>query len=219
MQRGMNDRHAVAQGHQDIGGLDVTVNDAFLMGVLDGVADLHEKIQAGLGGQVVLVAVVGDFEAANQFHDEIRTAIIRRPGVEHFGDVGMVHQGESLALGLEARNDALGTHPQLDDFEGDAAADRLLLLCHVNRPTAAFADLLEQLVTPDAVARAFGDGGNLDGGLVFAVGQKTARRFLGLQEFLDIRPQGRVASTRLVQVGLASCPGRDLRRYVENRPQ
>ena len=43
-------RHAVVQGDQDVGGLDVAVDDALLMRVLDGLADLDEQPQALLGG-------------------------------------------------------------------------------------------------------------------------------------------------------------------------
>jgi phage tail sheath gpL-like len=39
--------------------------------------------------------------------------------------------------------------PELDDLEGDAAADRLLLLGHVDDAAAALADLLQQLVAAD----------------------------------------------------------------------
>ena len=40
------------------------------MGVLDGVADRGEEVQPFAGGQIVLVAVVGDGDAADQLHDE-----------------------------------------------------------------------------------------------------------------------------------------------------
>ena len=40
-------------------------------------------------------------------------------------------------------------------FEGDPAADRLLLLGHIDHTAAAFADLLKQFVAPDAVTGLF----------------------------------------------------------------
>ena len=69
----------------------------------------------------------------------------------------MVHHGQGLALGLEAGDDLPGVHAQLDDLEGDTAADRFLLLGHVNHAHAAFADFLEQLVAADHRAGAFGE--------------------------------------------------------------
>ena len=58
----------------------------------------------------------------------------------------MVHQGQGLPLGLEAGDDLLGVHARLDDLQRDLAADRLLLLGHIDDAKAAFADLLAELV-------------------------------------------------------------------------
>ncbi len=74
------------------------------------------------------------------------------PRVEHLGDVGMIHQRQRLPLGLEPGHDLLGVHAQLDDLERHPAADRLLLLGHIDHPAAAFADLLEELVAANPVA-------------------------------------------------------------------
>ena len=38
-------RHAVVERDQDVGGLDVAMNDALLMRVLNGVADLDEQLE------------------------------------------------------------------------------------------------------------------------------------------------------------------------------
>ena len=68
----------------------------------------------------------------------------------------MVHHRQRLPLGLEPGDDLLGVHAQLDDLERHAPTDRFLLLGHVDHATAAFADLLEQFVTADLVARLLG---------------------------------------------------------------
>jgi len=67
----------------------------------------------------------------------------------------MVHQRQRLAFGFEAGDDLFGVHAQLDDLEGDAAADRLLLLGHIDDTAAAFADLLKEFVAADTVAGLF----------------------------------------------------------------
>ena len=65
----------------------------------------------------------------------------------------MVHQRQRLTLGFEAGHHLAGVHAQLDDFQSDAAANGLLLLGQVNDPRAAFANLLKQLVTANAITR------------------------------------------------------------------
>ena len=108
-----------------------------------------------LGGEVVLVAVVGDLDAPHQFHDEVGPARFGGAGVEHLGDVGMVHQGQRLPLGLEAGDDLLGVHAQLDDLERHPAADRFLLLGHIDHAAAAFADLLAAACSGQCGRRVF----------------------------------------------------------------
>jgi hypothetical protein len=58
----------------------------------------------------------------------------------------MIHHGQRLPLGLEARDDLLGVHAQLDDLERHAPAHRLGLLGHIDHAATAFADFLQQLV-------------------------------------------------------------------------
>jgi len=43
--------------------LDVAMNDALLVRVLDGLANLDEQIEPFLGGEIGLVAVIGDANA------------------------------------------------------------------------------------------------------------------------------------------------------------
>ena len=51
---------------------------------------------------------------------------VGRAGVEHLGDVRMVHHRQRLPLGLEAGDDLPRVHARLDDLQRDPAADRLL---------------------------------------------------------------------------------------------
>jgi hypothetical protein len=132
-----------------IGRFDIPVDDPFLVGVLNGLADGNEQLEALFGGKLVLVAILGDRHALNQFHDKIGPAAIGGAAIEHLGDVGVVHQSQGLALGLEAGDDVAGVHAQLDDLKGDLAADRFLLLSHIHHAHAALANLLQQLVAAD----------------------------------------------------------------------
>ena len=110
-------RPTVVLGDQHIRRLDIAVDDALLMSVLDGMADRQEQFQSFAGIQAIFVAVAGDRLALDQFHDEVRPAaekgdrnlLPERPfecfaqkvpvpffstdcsRVQHPGDVGMIH--------------------------------------------------------------------------------------------------------------------------------
>jgi hypothetical protein len=120
--------------------------------VLDSPADLHEKFQPFSGREIIFVAKAGDFYTANQLHDEEWPTGIGRASIQHLGNIGVVHQRQGLALGLEAANDLFGIHAQLDDLERDAATDRFFLVRHVHDTATAFANLLQEFVAADVIA-------------------------------------------------------------------
>jgi phosphoserine / homoserine phosphotransferase len=66
---------------------------------------------------------VGDGGTGGQFHDEVGPLGVGGAGVEDLRDVGMIHQRQGLAFGLEPGDDLPGVHAQLDDLRGDFAAD------------------------------------------------------------------------------------------------
>ena len=112
--------------------------------------------------QAMLIAVARDGHALDQLHHEVRPPAIGGPGVEDLGDIGVVHQGQGLALGLEPGDDLLAIHAGLDDLQGHPAADGMLLLGHEDGAHAPFADLLEQLVRTDDRARTLERSGRLE---------------------------------------------------------
>jgi hypothetical protein len=174
-----------------------------------------------------LVAVFGDANAADQFHDEERPAGVSGAGVVNASDVRMVHHGEGLALGFEASDDGLCVHAQPDDFEGDTAAHGFLLFGHVNNTAAAFADLLQEFVPSNAIAGLFGEVWNEFGPAGanhwFSARDSADSRsfkeagqlFLFGEERLDPCAQGVVAGTDVRDEG-AAFGGRFVERGEEN---
>jgi hypothetical protein len=139
---------------QDVGRLEVAVDDGLLVGVLHGATDLGEQLETFGGADAAVVAVLGDGLALDQLHHEIGLPRVGRPAVEHLGDVWVVHQGERLPLGLEARNRRRAAHPRLDDLDGHAAGDGVVLVGEVDDAHAALADLTEEPIpAPDRIAR------------------------------------------------------------------
>ncbi len=154
----LGQRRRVVMGDQHVGWLEVAVNDPFLVSVLNSLADLNEQVQAFADGQLVLVAIVGDRDAANQLHHEIGTPRSGGAGVEDTGNMRMVHEGQGLALGLEAGNHLFAIHAGLDDLQRQPPADGLSLLGQEHQPHAALADLLEQLIGTNLRARPLNEG-------------------------------------------------------------
>jgi hypothetical protein len=99
---------------------------------------------------LVLIAIVGDFDAPHELHHKEWSTSFGGSGIQHLGNVWMIHQRQRLTLGVEAGYDLLGVHAQLDHFQGDFAADGLFLFRHVNHTATTFANLLEQLVSANA---------------------------------------------------------------------
>ena len=68
----------------------------------------------------MIVAVRGDGESGHVLHDEKRAPFRRGPGVENFGDVGMLHERQGLTLGLESRHNGAGVHAHFNQLECDS---------------------------------------------------------------------------------------------------
>src|SRR5258706_11916135 len=107
----------------------------------------------------MLIAVFGDFDTPNQFHDKIRPAGFRRSGIEYFGDVTVVHQGQRLSFSLKTGNDAFSVHARFNNLQGDPTTDRLFLFGHENYAATTFPNLLQQLIPIHPVTRLFPSSG------------------------------------------------------------
>jgi hypothetical protein len=143
-------RLALLDRDQHVRRLDVAMEDALLVGVLDGVADRQEQPEALGDGGLPLVAVLRQRHALDQLHREVGHARLGGARVEHGGDVRVAHQGQCLALRLEALQELLGVEAHPDHLQGHPAPDRLGLLGDPDGAHAALAQLLAQPVRSDA---------------------------------------------------------------------
>jgi len=67
-----------------------------------------------------------------KLHNEEGAACVGGAGIEDAGDVGMVHNRQRLAFGLETGDDLSRVHARLDDLQSHLASDWILLLGHVD---------------------------------------------------------------------------------------
>ena len=131
----------VPRGHEDICRFKVSVDDPLLVGVLDAVTCLNEKMEAFTNTQAMPRGKRRDRLAGDQFHDEERAAGAGLSGIEDLGDIRMIHQGQRLAFGLKAVDDPFGIHPRLENLYRNAAFDGPVLVGEVNGSEAPFAQL------------------------------------------------------------------------------
>ena len=84
--------HTVLHGNQDIRRFEVAMDDALLMRVLHGLADLDKQLQPIRRRELMLIAVSRDRLTANQFHNKVGPSTFGGAAVVHFGNAGMIHQ-------------------------------------------------------------------------------------------------------------------------------
>ena len=93
----------------------------------------------------------------HQFHYEIGLALGRGTGIEHAGNVDVIHDRQCLPFHFEPRDNLAAIHAGLNDLEGDFALHGLALLSHPHDSHAAFTDLLQQFVRADLHRRLLGE--------------------------------------------------------------
>jgi hypothetical protein len=205
----LGDGLAVVERDQDVGRFDVAVDDALLVGVLDGLADRDEQLQPLPGVEPVLVAILGDRHPLDQLHHEVGPAGLGGAGIQHAGNIGVVHQRQGLAFGLEPGDDLVGVHARLDDLQRHAASDRVFLLGHEHGAHPTLADLLEQLVGTDTRAGSFTDrawslghgSGDAVSRLVGVGGVFCTRLFMSCHYGLDLTAKLLIMAAGLIEEG------------------
>ena len=178
-------RLAVLLHDQNVRRLEIAVDDAFLMRVLDGLANLDEQFEPLAEGKFLLIAKFRDGFSRRQLHDEKRASSARCPRIEDLRDARVIHQRQRLSFGFETRDDGLRVHAQLDDFDRHFAAHWRELFRPIHDATTAFANFandakaVEYIFGPNAsvgVTVRFGFGFRLEAQFQQAAETKTVRR-------------------------------------------
>lgn len=176
-------RLAVDHGDEDVRRLEVAVDDALVVGVLDGETDALEELEPALDGEPVAVAELRDGASLDVLHREVGVALLARAGVVDLGDAGVVHDGEGLALGLEAVDDLARGHARLDDLERDVALEGDGLRGEVDGAEPALAEDPLDGVAADAGAGALGPGGAAGAsGVGGGLGHESCRTIVGVEQ-------------------------------------
>ena len=137
-------RLIISFGDQNVRRFFVTMDDAFLVGMVHRSADRGEQLEAFVLIEPPSITVVGDRLSRHHLHDEVGSSGAGAASVEDLGDAGVVHQSERLAFGREASHHPFGLEPELDDLERHPAANRLPLFGLPDSAESTFAEHPEQ---------------------------------------------------------------------------
>jgi hypothetical protein len=136
-------------GDQHVARLEVAVDDAALMRVLDAFADRLEEPDALLERQLVAIAIRRQRLPFDQLHYEVGLAPLRLARVEDLGDRRVIHRPQRTPLQGKALEYLTGRHALAHDLERHPPPHRPTLLRDVDDAEAAFAQLLQDLVRAD----------------------------------------------------------------------
>ena len=135
----VRDFHAAFFIQQDVVGLDVTVDDAGVVGELERLANLGDNLQRLARREFARPLELAQVQAVHILHDEKRHALDLAEFVDG-DDVGMIQPGQGAGLAVEAfgKIRAPGGLRRENLERHDPVQHRLAGL--INRPHAAFAD-------------------------------------------------------------------------------
>ena len=113
--------------NQNVGRLQVAVEDATLVGVLHRITHERRKLDAFVRCQLPCVSVIRDRRADDQLHrDEGRRGVIAGMGGIDMGDSGVLELSQRSRLDLEAPADRGGVESAPQDLHCDRAGRMLL---------------------------------------------------------------------------------------------
>ncbi len=139
--------YLAAFGQQDVGRLQIAVNDEVDMGVVHRLADLLEQGQALVETESPLVGGDGERSAVDILEGKVGDAGLVDATVEELGDAAVGEAGERFALDPEAAPELAALEPPPNPFQRDLAAEAGFVA--LGEPDLAHAALAEQ--TPEAV--------------------------------------------------------------------
>ena len=137
--------------HENVGRLDVPVDDAARVGRLEGVGDLGSEVEKGVQGQRSGAEAIAQGLAVEQLHRDEGPALMLVHVVDR-ADVRMLEGGGSAGFALQAL-ESLSVLGELirQELQGDAAAE-LEVLGLVDDAHAPASELREDAIVGDRLA-------------------------------------------------------------------
>ena len=144
MTRTRTRRAALLARDHDVGGLDVAVNDAARVAVVEGLGDLDADVHDLAEAQRLVADQAQQGRPADERHDEEERALVAAEVVDRH-DRRVIHLGDDLRLALEALLELRGQVARGDELDGDLAVEQRVARA-VDDAHAAAPELPEDLV-------------------------------------------------------------------------
>ena len=142
--------HLAGLGDEDVRRLQIPVHDQVRVGVLDGLADLEQKLHPALHRQPTPVAVLEQRRSVDELHHEVGEAVLGDAAVEERRDVRVLEVGHHLPFEAEPLQNLLGSEHRAHDLDRDlAVVGAVGPLPEVDPPHPARTELLEHAVRPE----------------------------------------------------------------------
>ena len=157
---------AAIGGDENVGGLEVTVNDQMLVGVADGVADADHQPDALLERGLPLTQPAVERDAVDEFHHEIGKSLRGGAAVDERGDARMRQPGQQKPLLAELFGQFPAHESSADQLQREARLEALALAeGFKDNAHAAASDLAHQAPGANAPPLPVASEGLLDGGM------------------------------------------------------
>ena len=194
--------HRALFGDEDIGGLQITVNDAVLQGELNGVANGAKEADAFADVEFAIVAPLIDRFALDILHDEIGPAFFGGAGVVETGDVGMLERSQDRALLLEALDHFAPGRFGSDDFDGDLLFEEAVRAAReVDSAHAAPSDFAQDFIISEAASLEAARVGTQFGGSGQGTVEEGDGALVGIEHAFHLGVQIEVGTRRFFQEG------------------
>ena len=228
-------------GHEDVRGLDVTVDHQVAVGVVHRAGRLEKDLETLADRQPPLVAHRSMGSALHVLHGNVRPAVLGDARVEEPRDVGVPGQGQDLPLYVEALHHVPAVESGLQQFERHQLLEILVgAFGEIDHRHAAATELAKDPIAADALAvhglfclefalearpdgADHGPAGQQSGLLLLAPHQKSFHEVLQLEVITAARGDQRSALAGrdiqdLVEDPVRPVPAGFRGRHLPNRP-
>ena len=142
--------------HQDVARFEVAMDHAFLMSMLDGIADSSHQFETLVYAEQAPAGVLDQRLALDEFHREKRlatAACVGFTGLVDLGDAGVLEAAQHVALVFETPQRVARLDARFDDLQGHDAP-RHVLPGPIDHAHAALAEHIENGVLADLLGEA-----------------------------------------------------------------